>query len=107
FTKALEPTQLTPGHLTALFLLRERPLTQRALCEAVGVDPSKLVGLLNDLEDDGLVVRRRHPEDRRRHIVEISNAGRRRLAGADLAIDAVEDRLLTGLDKEQRAALHA
>jgi len=106
FTEALRPTELTPGHLTVLFLLSDRSLSQRALCDAVGVDASKLVGLLNDLEDDGLVVRRRHPDDRRRHIVEISALGRKRLAAAERAIDAVQDRLLAGFDDARRAELH-
>jgi MarR family transcriptional regulator, lower aerobic nicotinate degradation pathway regulator len=106
FAEALKPTDLTPGHLTALHLLSGRALSQQALCEAVGVDPSKLVGLLNDLEEQGLVVRRRHPADRRRHIVEISERGKKRLAAAERAAASVEERLLAGLDATQRDELH-
>ena len=105
FADALKPTELTPGHLMALHLLRDRAVSQQALCEAVGVDPSKLVGLLNDLEQESLVVRRRHPADRRRHVVEISELGKKRLAAADHAVAAVEKRLLAGLDREQRDQL--
>jgi DNA-binding MarR family transcriptional regulator len=105
FADALKPTELTPGHLTALYLLRDRAVSQQVLCDAVGVDPSKLVGLLNDLEKESLVVRRRHPADRRRHIVEISELGKKRLAAAERAAAAVEERLLAGLDKQQRDEL--
>ena len=105
YTEALKPTGLTPRHLGVLFEVRARPTSQQALIESIGVDPSKLVGLLNDLEADGLIVRRRDPEDRRRHIVEVSKEGRARIAAAERAAKAVEDRLFAGLESEQRAEL--
>jgi DNA-binding MarR family transcriptional regulator len=105
FVDALKPTDVTPPQLTALYLLRERPVSQQVLSEAIGVDPSKLVGLLNELEDAGLVVRRRHPADRRRHIVEISERGRKRVAAAERAAEVVEERLLAGLDAGDRERL--
>jgi DNA-binding MarR family transcriptional regulator len=106
YTEALKPTDLTPKHLGVLFEVRARPTTQHALCESVGVDPSKLVGLLNDLEAGGLLVRRRDPSDRRRHIVEVSKEGRARLTAAERAAKAVEERLFAGLADDERAQLH-
>lgn len=105
FDESLRPIGLTPRHLGALFVLREGPRSQQALIEAVGVDPSKLVGVLNDLEEEGLVVRRRDPEDRRRHIVEISDEGRAKIEAAEQAVRAVDERLLEGLDDEERSQL--
>jgi MarR family transcriptional regulator, lower aerobic nicotinate degradation pathway regulator len=70
------------------------------------VDPSKLVGILNDLEEEGLIVRRRDPDDRRRHIVELSKEGRSRLGAARRAKSAVEERLFVGLDAQQQKQLH-
>ncbi len=93
FNDALKPSDLTPRHLQVLDEDR------------VGVDPTKLVGLLNDLEGKGLVVRRRDPVDRRRHIVENSRAGVARVDAALAAAAAVEDELLAALDAEQRAQL--
>jgi DNA-binding MarR family transcriptional regulator len=107
FTEALRASELTPKHLGVLFEIRARPTSQQSLCESVGVDPSKLVGLLNDLETEGLLVRRRDPSDRRRHIVELSTEGRARLAAAERAAKTVEDRLFAGLESEERAKLHA
>ena len=107
FTEALKPIGLTPRHLGVLLEVRARPTSQQALIDTIGVDPSKLVGLLNDLEADGLIVRRRDPEDRRRHIVEVSKEGRARIAAAERAAKAVEDRLFGGLDSEQRTELLA
>src|SRR6476469_8160887 len=105
FAKALEPTGLTPRHLGVLFEVQACPTSQQALIETVGVDPSKLVGLLNDLEADGLIVRKRDPEDRRRHIVEVSAKGSARLEEAKKIAATVEEGLLGGLDPDQRADL--
>src|SRR5215831_8654881 len=61
---------------SALSLLREQPnLSQQAFCEAVHLDPNNCVLLLNALETDGLVERRRDPNDRRRHLVFLTPAG--------------------------------
>jgi MarR family transcriptional regulator, lower aerobic nicotinate degradation pathway regulator len=105
FEKALKPSGLTPRHLGVLFEVQARPTSQQALVETIGVDPSKLVGLLNDLEADGLIVRKRDPEDRRRHIVEVSAKGSARLEDAKQVAATVEEELLAGLDADQRAEL--
>ena len=105
FEKALKPSGLTPRHLGVLFEVQARPTRQQALIETIGVDPSKLVGLLNDLEADGLIVRKRDPEDRRRHIVEVSAKGSARLEDAKKVAATVEEELLAGLDADQRAEL--
>ena len=71
------PHGLRPRQLVALTLLDEHgPVSQQALGEALRLDPSNVVGLLNELEERGLVTRRRDPADRRRHIVELSAAVR-------------------------------
>jgi MarR family transcriptional regulator, lower aerobic nicotinate degradation pathway regulator len=106
FTEALKPSGLTPRHVGVLYEVRARPTSQQALIDSIGVDPSKLVGLLNDLEAEGLIARRRDPEDRRRHIVEVSKEGRTRLAAAEQAASKVEERLFEGLDDAQRKELH-
>src|SRR3954468_16051072 len=105
FEKALKPSGLTPRHLGVLFEVQACPTSQQALIETVGVDPSKLVGLLNDLEADGLILRRRDPQDRRRHIVEVSAKGSARLEDAKEIAAKVEAELLAGLDADQRAEL--
>lgn len=107
FEKALKPSGLTPRHLGVLFEVQARPTSQQALIETIGVDPSKLVGLLNDLEADGLIVRKRDPEDRRRHIVEVSTKGSARLEDAKKVAATVEEELLAGLDADERAELLA
>src|SRR3954464_6348621 len=82
FEKALKPLGLTPRHLGVLFEVQACPTSQQALIEMVGVDPSQLVGLVHDLQAARLLVRKRDPQDRRRHIVEVSAKGSARLEDA-------------------------
>jgi DNA-binding MarR family transcriptional regulator len=103
--KALKPSGLSSRHLGVLFEVQACPTSQQDLVDSIGVDPSKLVGLLNDLEADGLIVRKRDPQDRRRHIVEVSAKGRARLEDVKKIASTVEEELLGGLDTDQRAEL--
>ncbi|HLW94297.1 MAG TPA: MarR family winged helix-turn-helix transcriptional regulator [Solirubrobacteraceae bacterium] len=105
---ALAPSGLRPRHLVALTILRDRgSMTQVALGEVLHLDPTNLVGLLNELERKSLLERRRDVLDRRRHIVELSDAGRTALAAAERALAAVQDQVLAGLDDDERSTLHA
>ena len=102
------PGGLRPRHLHALGILNEHgPLSQQGLGGVLSLDPSNVVGLLNELEQRGLVTRRRDATDRRRHIVELSTTGEEALAGAHVRLGKVEDELLETLTVDERATLHA
>lgn len=103
----LEPLGLRPRHLVALTVMRENGgvTGQQELAAELGVDRTNLVGLLNELEAEGLILRRRAPQDRRRHIVELTTAGEERLAAAEAAIGAAEDEILGALSDRQREQL--
>ena len=104
---ALAPMDLRPRHFVALTVLRDRGgSTQQALATTLQIDRTNLVGLLNELEAEQLIERRRSSEDRRRHIVELTRTGAARLAKAEFALSAVEDEVLAGLDREQRETLY-
>jgi DNA-binding MarR family transcriptional regulator len=104
---ALGSHGLRPRHLVALTMLRDHGgMPQHALAAALGMDRTNLVGLLNELERHGLVERRRSPEDRRRHIVELTRAGAERLAEAEDDLAEVEDDVLAGLTEAERATLY-
>jgi DNA-binding MarR family transcriptional regulator len=106
FADALEPTGLKGPQAFALMQLRDLgPISQQELAETLDLDPSKLVALLNELESDGLAERRRDPDDRRRHIVEISARGKERLADAESAMAKFEDEFFSGLAAEERLQL--
>lgn len=103
----LAPLGLRPRHLVALTVLRDRSgSTQQALSSTLMMDRANVVGLLNDLEADGLIERRRSPEDRRRHTVELTEAGAHRLAKAEFALAGVEDEVFGALDAAQRDTLY-
>jgi DNA-binding MarR family transcriptional regulator len=101
------PGDLRPRHLIALHLLSQHgPANQQGLAEALSLDPSNVVGLLNELEDRGLITRRRDPADRRRHIVELSAEGEEELERSQVSYRVVEDDLLKALTSEERETLH-
>ena len=98
---------LRPRHLIALTVLRDfGGSTQQALATTLQIDRTNLVGLLNELEADKLIARRRSAADRRRHIVELTPTGREVLAKAEFALAAVEDAVLGSLDAAQRETLY-
>jgi len=104
---AIAPFGLRARHLIALTVLRDHgPSTQQALSTTLQIDRTNLVGLLNELESDELIDRRRSSEDRRRHIVELTDAGAERLAKAEFALAAAEDDVLGALDHQQRETLY-
>jgi DNA-binding MarR family transcriptional regulator len=107
FEQALKPIGLRQRHVVALSYLRGHgPSSQQALAERLCMDASSLVCLLNDLEHDGLIVRRRDPIDRRRGVIEITERGERALQDVDRALDSVEDDVLGLLDRDDRRMLH-
>ena len=71
------------------------------------LDPNNCVLMLNDLESEGYVERRRDPADRRRHIVEMTPAGHKAMLAAERAMESLEGDVLGALDPEEREALRA
>jgi len=103
----LAPLGLRPRHMIALTVLRDGGgCSQQSLAARLEMDGTNVVGLLNDLEKDGLLERRRSPEDRRRHVVELTGAGAQRLGAAECALAAVENEVLGTLDEQQRETLY-
>src|SRR3954467_14253002 len=106
FTEALEPFGIRPRHVAALIELRDSgELTQQSLCGQLHRDPTNLVAILNELERKGYATRRRDPEDRRRHLVEVSKKGIAVIEKVSEVMDGVEDDLLDGLEPAEREHL--
>ena len=104
----LAPLGLRPRHLVALTVLRDGGgSTQQALAATLEMDGTNIVGLLNDLEAEDLIERRRSPEDRRRHMVELTEAGATQLSNVECALSSVEDEVLGALGENQRETLYS
>ena len=107
FETTLEPGGLRPRHLIALKLLTDQgPASQQAMADSLSLDPSNVVGLLNELEERQLITRRRDSADRRRHIVELSPRGKKELCDAYDGLRRIDDDLLSPLSAQERATLY-
>jgi MarR family transcriptional regulator, temperature-dependent positive regulator of motility len=90
----------------ALAKVRDHPgISQQELAEMLLLDPNAAVLLLNELEDLGYSMRRRDPEDRRRHILELTDAGRQAIARAEKGRESIEGEVLGGLSAEEKQTL--
>ncbi len=93
-------------NMVVLAYLRDHPsVSQQAMTEDLSMDSNTGVLVLNDLEDLEYVERRRDRADRRRHIVEITDAGLEALERAEVAQESIEDEMLDGLNAAERATL--
>jgi DNA-binding MarR family transcriptional regulator len=90
----------------ALGYIRDHPgATQQELESAMFMDANSVVLMLNELEAARFSVRVRDPKDRRRHNVEITDAGRRAMEKADRARESLAQEVLAPLSAEERATL--
>jgi len=88
--------------------IRDHPgTTQQELESSLFMDANSVVLILNELEAAQFSIRRRDPNDRRRHIVEITPTGRRALERADRARDSLEGEVLGSLSAEERKTLRS
>jgi DNA-binding MarR family transcriptional regulator len=106
FAERLEPLGLKPPHAGILHVIREADgLSQQALGERLGVFPSRLVGLLDELEQRGLVERRDSPADRRSYALRLTGAGREALERIGRIADEHQEVLCAALDGSEQAQL--
>ena len=93
-------------HLVALAYVRDHDdCPQHALADAFCMDANNVVLLLNELEELGYATRMRDPDDRRRHLVHITPAGRTALARSERAQGEIENEVLGALEPDERATL--
>lgn len=97
---------LTPASFALLNVIGAREgANQQQLGAAMGIDPSTMVALIDQLEELGLAKRRPSARDRRAREVLITAKGRRVLDRARTMVAEVEDEVLGGLDGSERAQL--
>ena len=94
-------------HYSVLAMLGEGDReTQATIADALDLDPSRLVAVLDSLEERGLVARQRDPHDRRRHVVSITPAGKRQLQKLRAIVKQLEDDFFGPLAAQDRQAFH-
>jgi len=104
--EALESVGLTPALFGVLNVLGAREgAIQQEIGSAMGIDPSTMVSLIDELESAGLAKRRPHPKDRRARTVVITPKGRRLLERGRRMSAQVEDEVLRGLSASERREL--
>ena len=93
------------GYIALSHLAHAPAGTQLALAQAISYDKTRLIGLLDALEADGLITRTPDPADRRARIVSLTAAGTKRHAAARRAIHKMEDDVLAGVSAAERTRL--
>jgi DNA-binding MarR family transcriptional regulator len=109
FGERLKPLGLEQRQAGMLLRLAENDgRSQQAIAELMGVNPTRMVFLTDELEKLGLVERRRNPADRRSHALYLTEAGTAMLARVREVTRAHEAAItagLTGAERDQLAAL--
>jgi DNA-binding MarR family transcriptional regulator len=82
------------------------PLSQQRVADRLGLDRSDLVKVLDRLEAAGWVSRERDAEDRRRHVLTLTEAGRATVGTVEEVWSAVTGELFARLSPGERETLH-
>jgi DNA-binding MarR family transcriptional regulator len=103
---ALGRERMRRHHFAVMSALAERGAASQAdLGRRLLLDRSDLHALLAELEADKLVTRVQDPGDRRRNLVELTAAGRRRLRRLQATVESAQRELLAALSAGERREL--
>ena len=102
----LRAHQVSMWGYVVLNALAEQPVrTQAALAQSIGADKSRIIGVLDELQERELIQRSPDQADRRVHLLSLTEAGRRLRVSVQQAIQRQEeDRVLSALPEADRAA---
>ncbi|MEV7734155.1 MarR family transcriptional regulator [Streptomyces sp. NPDC088921] len=101
--EALATEGMKMWHHVVLSAVRDlAPVAQADLGRGVRLDPKDLVGILNDLQSAGLVLREPDPTDRRKNAVSLTDEGARLLKRCEKAAREANDELLAPLSAAER-----
>jgi DNA-binding MarR family transcriptional regulator len=106
FAERIAALGLTPAHAGIFRILSATPgMTQKELAAALGTLPNRIVGLVDELQDEGLIERKVQAQDRRRHALEITEAGRKMNEALGATARSHQAALLEALSEDERAQL--
>lgn len=105
---ALREVDLTAPQYAALSVLEDAPgLSNAALARRCFVTPQTMNAMVMQLEADGMVARRKHPEHGRILQTTLTDAGQQRVQQAHTIVDQITARMVAGLELEQQQQLLA
>lgn len=108
FNEQLVELGLHPPHAGILQLVEREPgQSQQALARRIGIPPNRLVALIDDLEERGLIRRDRLPSDRRVFALQITPAGERMIERVTELGAKHEEQLFAALSEGERETLAA
>lgn len=108
FEARIAALDLTPPQAGLLRIVATEPgHSQQAIAGRLGTPPSRLVRLVDALEERGVMERRRNPEDRRNHALHLTAEGGRLLGQMGRAAAAHEDAVCAVLEADERSQLGA
>jgi DNA-binding MarR family transcriptional regulator len=108
FAERLRVLDLAPADAGILRLLRiSAGPSQQELASKLGIHPSRLVALLDNLEKRGFVERRANPDDRRLYSLHLTKGGEEALHGISKVAREHQESLLSALNSEERSSLAA
>lgn len=103
--RRLEPMGLSVRLCGVLNLLAEGPVSQQAIGERLGIDRTTMVEIIDELESQEVVVRRRNPSDRRSYALNLTSKGKAVQKRAARAFDTAADEFFGALSKRERDSL--
>lgn len=107
FARMLAEHGMNPHHFGVLMALEDLGRSgQQGVSEAIGVDPRNTTTLIDALLQRGLLRRSRDTGDRRRHVLELTTAGRSTVLQLRRAAEGLEEEMLRGLNPVDRRTLH-
>jgi DNA-binding MarR family transcriptional regulator len=108
FAKRLEPLGITPAHAGILRIIAATPgLSQQELAAKLGMYASRLVALIDDLEERGLLERQPSDSDRRLYALHLTKSGEEQLSAIGAVAREHGRDLLDALSDEERSTLTA
>ena len=108
FAERLAPLGLTPAHAGTLRIIQSSSgISQQALSAVLGIVPSGLVILVDELEERGLVERRDSPSDRRAHALHLTRKGAETFEELGRIARAHDEAICAALTADERETLAA
>ena len=106
FAQTMGEADITPGQFGVLSVINGNPgLSQTQLGNALGIDRSTVVMVIDRLEGRGLVMRTPQPNDRRSHALKLSEKGARLLRALEVKVRAHEQHIARELAPAEQRAL--